>query len=82
MGMATSVHNITYLLSLFRCMVVFLTCPPSCPAAALHELDVEHLFIVKIADTGATDLSWALGWVLCQVSWPVVHMSDVLSTSL
>ena len=40
--MVTSVHNITYLLSLFRCMVAFLTCPPSCPAAALHELDVLH----------------------------------------
>lgn len=39
-----------------------------------HELD-QHLFIVKVTDTGVTGLSWALGWVLCQLSRLVAHMS-------
>ena len=70
----TCVHKITYFLVTLFSLLVHRLAPPLLLVSLRHELD-QHLFIVKVTDTGATDLSWALGWVLCQLSWLVAHMS-------
>ena len=73
-GMVTCVHKITYLLVTLLSLLVHRLAPRLLLVSLRHELD-QHLFIVKVTDTGATDLSWALGWVLCQLSWLAAHMS-------
>ena len=72
--MVTCVHKIPYLLVTLFSLLVHCFSPSLLLVSLRHELD-QHLFIVKVTDTGATDLSWAMGWVLCQLSWLVVHMS-------
>ena len=57
----TCVHTITHLL--LTSYIVFPTVLPRRLVSLRHELD-QHLFTVKVAGTGATDLFWALGWVL------------------
>ena len=57
----TCVHTITNLL--LTSYIVFPTVLPRRLVSLRHELD-QHLFTVKVAGTGATDLFWALGWVL------------------
>jgi hypothetical protein len=64
----------TYLLVTLFSLLVHRLALPLLLVSLRHELD-QHLFIVKVTDTGVTDLSWALGWVLCQLSRLAAHMS-------